>query len=181
MSIHRPIFVLCSLPVCLASVAMPLGADCVTLKNGGEIRGELLVDAKNATRLPTVLIRTVSGATVTVVSAEVEAVIRRRPVVEEYETRRRGVSESVAGHWNLAEWCRLNSLSKERMVHLRQVVQLDPEHVPARRGLGQVRQNGHWMTRDEQMSARGYVKHRAKACSASGTRSDRSGRSRERG
>ena len=51
---------------------------------------------------------------------------------------------------------------KSALVHLRQVVQLDPEHVPARRGLGHVRQNGRWMSRDEQMAARGYVKHKGK-------------------
>jgi hypothetical protein len=162
MPIHRVLLVILSLPVYLASAAIPVNADCVTLKSGGEIRGELLPDAKSTGRATQVSIRTLSGAVVTVVADEVDWVLRRRPVVEEYETRRRIVPNTVAGHWALAEWCRLNSLSKERMVHLGQVVQLDAEHAQAHRGLGHVRQNGKWMTRDEQMAGRGYVKHKGR-------------------
>src|SRR5262245_43899002 len=88
-------------------------ADSIALLNGGEIRGELLADAKTAARDPTVVIRTLSGATVSVVREEISAVVRRRPVLEEYETRRRRISDTVAGQWELAEWCRQNSLSKE--------------------------------------------------------------------
>jgi len=140
----------------------PAAADCITLRTGGEIRGDLLLNAKTAASGPEIAIRSLSGATVLVGRKEIARVIRRRPLVEEYETRRRGAADSVAGQWEVAEWCREKSLSKERLAHLQRVVELDPEHVPAHRGLGHVRQQGRWMTPNEQMAARGLVKHKGK-------------------
>jgi hypothetical protein len=137
-------------------------ADSISLNNGGEIRGELLAGSMGAERGSTVSIRTLSGANVSVQRNEVAAVVRRRPVLEEYETRRRRAADTVVGQWELAEWCRLNSLPKERQVHLQRVVQVDPEHVAAHRGLGHIRQQGRWMSPNERMASRGLVKHKGK-------------------
>ena len=162
MRTRAAICVVMLLRFCLADAASPARADCITLKNGGEIRGELLSDAKTAASGPAVAIRTLSGATVSVVRDEVAAVVRRRPVLEAYETRRRTAADTVAGQWELADWCRQNSLPKERLVHLRRVVELDPDHAAAHRGLGHIRQKGRWSTSDERMASRGLVKHKGK-------------------
>ena len=151
-----------SVALCLAVAVAASRADCITLKNGGEIRGELLSDSKSVARGPAVAIRTLSGATVSVVRDEIAAVVRRRPVVEEYESRRRTAADTVARQWALAEWCRQNSLSRERLVHLQRVIELDPTHVAGHRGLGHVRQAGRWMTPDQRMASRGLVKHKGK-------------------
>src|SRR5579872_403665 len=165
MALRTVIAMLLSFPVCLAGLAREARADYVTLRSGGEIRGELLADAKSKTRNEnqTVSIRTLSGATVAVVQSEVESIVRRRMIVEEYETRRRSAADSIAEQWDLAEWCREKMLSKERETHLRRVVELDSDHAPAHRALGHIRDSkGRWSTRDEIMAARGYVKYKGK-------------------
>jgi hypothetical protein len=160
MPAHSAIVAIVSVTLTFAGVEAR--ADSIALNNGGEIRGELLTNPKAAGHGSTVSIRTLSGASVSVVREEIFAVVRRRPVLEEYETRRRRVSDTVAGQWELAEWCRQNSLPKERQIHLQRVVDIDPEHVAARRGLGHIRQQGRWMSPNERMAAHGLVKHKGK-------------------
>lgn len=151
-------------------------ADYITLRNGGEIRGELLSESNRAEkkskprgnrlveeRGDIVSIRTLSGAMVAVVHGDVESVVHRRMVFEEYETLRRAAPNTVEAQWNLAEWCRQKSLVKEREVQLRNVVALDPENAAAHRGLGHIRdRQGRWSTHDEVMISRGYVKYKGK-------------------
>lgn len=148
--------------VCLGGSFVTARADFVILKSGGEIRGEFLSDLKTIDQAPQVSIRTLSGARVTVVREEVESLIRRRPIAEEYETQRRAAPDTVDGNWEVAKWCREKSLTNERAVHLRRVIEFDPEHVAAHRALGHVHDRGRWVTRDEMLAARGYVKHKGK-------------------
>jgi HEAT repeats len=148
-------------------------ADVIRLRGGGEIRGELQSNPRprpqgSASASPKPLtIRTLTGATIQVANDEVEQVVRRRVAFEEYEVRRASVEDTVAAQWELAEWCRLNSLPRERRTHLERVVELDPDHPKARRGLGHVRDTtrgrpGEWKTQDALMEERGYVKHKGK-------------------
>ena len=91
MPLRIALTILLSFLASLAGTARPARADCVTLKNGGEIRGEILADPKLKVRGDLVSIRSLSGATVLVGRDAVETVVRRRPIVEEYETRRRAL------------------------------------------------------------------------------------------
>ena len=162
MPIRIALIALFAYSICLAISASPACADSVTLKQGGEIRGEVLGDSKAKGSGDLVSIRTLSGATVAVLRSEVNAIIRRRPIAEEYETRRRSVPETVEAHWDLAEWCRQKSLTKEREAELRRVIEFDPDHAAAHRALGHVQYKGNWATQDEAMTARGFVKHKGK-------------------
>lgn len=137
-------------------------ADYVTLRSGGEIRGVLLPETNTRAGRDRVAIQTLSGARVEIVKQEAEEVVRRRPVVEEYETRRRAAPDTRDAQWALSEWCRQQGLAKERRVHLARVIEFDPEHVLAHRGLGHIRDKGRWTTRDELFAERGYVKHKGK-------------------
>jgi len=141
-------------------------ADCVTLKSGGELRGEILADPKSLEKARSITIRTLTGATVIVERENIAEVVRRRPLLEEYETRRRTAADTVAGQWELAEWCRQKSLPKEREVHLRRVVGFDAGHVAAHRALGHIRIAEGWGTPNELKAARGLVKHKGKFVSA---------------
>lgn len=162
MPLRIVLAVILLLQIGMASWVRPAQGDYVLLRSGGEIRGELQSDLKSKSAGERVTIRTLSGATVDVVKTEVESVVRRRMIIEEYETRRRAVSETVAAHWELAEWCRQKSLSKEREAHLLRVVELDPEHTAAHRALGHIRHQGKWMSHDAMMAMRGYVKHKGR-------------------
>ncbi len=167
-----------------AVAAREASADYIILRSGGEIRGELLSDPNQRPSRPSgiksktagaaekggpaergeiVSIRTLSGATVAVGQREVESIVRRKMILEEYESLRRAAPNTVEAQWDLAEWCRQKSLPKERESHLRTVVALDPDHVAAHRGLGHMKdRQGQWATHDEVMLSRGYVKHKGK-------------------
>ncbi len=156
------IFLILSLVLVAVFASNSARADCIALKSGGEIRGELFSSAKGVAKIDAISIRALSGAVVSVARDEISAVVHRRPVVEEYETRRRAAPATVAGQWETAEWCRQKSLSLERRFHLGQVLALDPEHEAAHRGLGHIRDQGRWTTRDEMLEGRGYVQHKGK-------------------
>jgi hypothetical protein len=162
MSIRSALATSLSFFAIAAAEAQNACADLITLRSGGEIRGELQGAGKAKADGGFVSIRTLSGATVSVIADEVQGVVRRRMIVENYETRRRAIPDTLEAHWELAEWCRQNSLSKEREVHLRRVVEFDAGHLAAHRALGHVRHNGQWMTHDEMMTSRGYVKYKGR-------------------
>lgn len=163
-----------SLSGSLSLLARESRADYITLRTGGEIRGELLSESnrpdrksraavESGPRGEIVSIRTLTGAMVAVGKDDVESIVRRRMVVEEYESLRRAAPNTIEAQWQLAEWCRQKSLVKEREGHLRAVVALDPDNVAAHRGLGHIKdRQGHWATQDEVMTSRGYVKHKGK-------------------
>lgn len=135
-------------------------ADVVRLKNGGEVRGQL--EGKSTAKDLPITIRTLSGAVVEIDRAETEFVQRRSQVVEEYITRSRAVESSVEAHWQLAQWCRIHLLKKQRLEQLEMLLEIDPDHKESRRILRHVQHNGHWVSRDEMMTKRGYVKHKNK-------------------
>lgn len=149
--------------IVLSTSAASVRADIVTLKNGGEIRGVI----QKAERGPKssrreIVVQTLGGAFVTIERLEVESVKHRSPVYEEYETRRRTAADTVDGQWELSEWCRQRNLRKQRRIHLQRIVELDSEHLLARRGLGHRQYDGQWMSRDEYMQSQGQVLYRGK-------------------
>ncbi len=136
-------------------------ADLIRLKSGGEVRGFIPRD-KGATTDPEVSITTLSGTEVTISQAQIEFVTRRPLKIEEYETRARRTPNTVADQWALAEWCREHNLRKQREFHLERIVQLEPDHKKAHYGLDHTNVDGVWMTREERMTAQGYVKHKGR-------------------
>ena len=72
----------------------------------------------------------------------------------------RPIADTAAAQWELAQWCREHKLSAEREVHLRRVIELDPDHVEARRALGYSKIDGQWTTQEEAMTKRGYVRYK---------------------
>ena len=62
----------------------------------------------------------------------------------------------------MAEWCREQHLVEARKVHLKRVIELDPDNMAARGALGYSRFDGEWKTQDEVMSERGYVEYKGR-------------------
>lgn len=134
-------------------------ADVIRLKSGGEVRGT--VDRETAVASsPHVRIETLAGSLVGVAREDVEFISYRSPAVEEYETRKRRIPDTVEARWALAEWSREQGLREQRDEQLAHIIQLDPDHEQAHRGLGHTLRNGEWMSREEDMLARGYIKHK---------------------
>ncbi len=136
-------------------------ADLIKLKNGGEIRGKIIRKPDNGNS-GAVTLETLTGAVVVVEPEDIQFVTRRSLKVEEYETRAKLTPRTASAHWELAEWCRQNGLSKQREQQLRAVLELDPEHERAHHGLKHAKHGGKWMTRDELMTSQGYVKHKGR-------------------
>ncbi len=134
-------------------------ADVVKLKNGGEIRGK--VDwKKSSAKSTTVSITTLSGAAVLIAREDIVFASHRSLKIEEYETRAKQTDDTVAAQWEMAEWCRVNRLKKQRKIHLEKIVAIEPDHPKARLGLAHSLHNGKWMTRETWMTSQGYVKYK---------------------
>ncbi len=138
-------------------------ADVIHLKNGGVVRGKIVKQRPSSkSQSGSIKLQTASGSTLTIADAEIESVQRRRMVFEQYELKRRQAADTVEGQWNLAAWCREQGLKKQRATHLERVVELDPGHLEARRGLGHLKYDGQWMSREDYMKRQGKILHRGR-------------------
>jgi hypothetical protein len=142
----------------LLLLAGPAFADVVRLRGGGEIRGQIL-DGGEGDSGTGIAVETLSGARVRVPSEEIDFVERRGKLVEEYVTRSRQIPETVQAHVDLADWCRTQQLHEQRREQLERVLDLDPDHLEARKVLGYVNYLGRWMTQEDMMAERGYLRH----------------------
>ena len=134
-------------------------ADVVRLKDGGEVRGAIDSQEVDA---DIVLVRTVHGSWISINRSDVELVVKRKPVVEEYETRAKITPLTVAEQWKLAGWCRENRLNEQAEIHFQKVVDLDPKHKQAHKALDHILRDGEWHPREQYMTDRGFVKHRGR-------------------
>ncbi|MFO1093860.1 MAG: hypothetical protein U0992_11195 [Planctomycetaceae bacterium] len=139
-------------------LAANASADVVSLYNGGQVRGTV----QTADDAPVVVIQTLLGGKISIEQSEIGAIEHRSPLVEEYESRARDVANTVEARWSLAEWCHDNRLKEQREEQLSLLLMIDPNHADAHKGLGHVRHNSKWLTRDEWMTSRGYVLHEGK-------------------
>jgi len=135
-------------------VCLDLKAEVFVLQNRGRIEGELLNPDQSPRTI--YLIRTPEGAQIGLDARVVAQVLRRRPVELEYEKIKPTYPDTVEGQWALAQWCLEHNLLTQRREHLGRVIQLDPNHVEARRALGYMQIDGAWKTREEIMTSRGY-------------------------
>ena len=125
------------------------------LRHGGRLVGELLNPEERPRK--TYRVKTDGGVEITLDASQVETRRYLRPEKIEYERIRPRYPDTVAGQWELAEWCRQHHLAAERERHLERIVQLDPDHAPARRALGYGWIDGQWKTQEQFMKEQGYV------------------------
>lgn len=129
-------------------------ADIFHLTSGGQIQGELLNPDEKPRK--TYLIELPEGGRLTLAADQVKETIALSADEEEYLRIRPQYADTVEGQWQLAEWCRERKLFSQRDTHLERIVELDPDHAEARRGLGFSQMDGRWVKRDEVMRERGY-------------------------
>jgi hypothetical protein len=124
------------LAICVAIVwacSARCAADEIKLRSGATFQGQWL-NASDSSQY--FIIRTRSGGLITLDAAHVAGVTRTRPEEVEYESLAERAPGTAAGQWELAEWCRTHGLGLQQRLHLQRVVELDPQHVAARRALG---------------------------------------------
>lgn len=147
-----------------------LVADVVKLTDGGEIRGLVKSPVGKLRKDQTaesgeVIVESLTGAEIAVAREHVAFITKRPRTVEEYESLARRVADTVEARWELAEWCRKHGLTEPRKEQLQRILELDPEHKPARYGLGHRRQGNKWTTPEEadaELLAAGYVRYKGR-------------------
>jgi hypothetical protein len=144
----------------LLMLASAASAEVFVLADGGRVTGDLL-NPKESPREHYV-IQAADGAKITLDASQVKKVLPARPNEAEYERIAPTYPDTAAAQWELAQWCREHKLTAQRQVHLRRVIELDPNHVEARRALGYSQIDGQWVTQAEVMTARGYVRRNGK-------------------
>jgi hypothetical protein len=135
-------------------------AEVFILSTGGRVAGQLL--NPDETPRKKFVIQTSAGARITLDRAQVKQILHTRPEQLEYERIRPGYPDTVKGQWALAEWCREKRLTPQRKTHLRRVIELEPNHVEARKALGYSQIDGKWKTQEEVMLERGYRRYKGR-------------------
>ncbi len=127
--------------VALSGVLLSVGiarGDVFHLKGGDKIEGEVLDNLDDAYR-----VRTLVG----IVDIEKDRIVKREKGPSpwrHYLRKRKKTPLTAEGHYELAQWCREHGLRPEATEHLKQVIELDPDHAEARQALGYVKDKGKW-------------------------------------
>jgi tetratricopeptide (TPR) repeat protein len=88
--------------------------------------------------------------------------IEAKPVEEIYQEKLAQLaSDDVKGYYQLGVWCEQNKLPEQAQTQFKNVIELDPDHVNARKKLGHIKYEGKWMS-PEEMTAKGLVKYKDK-------------------
>ncbi len=131
--------------------------DHFLLHNGGEF--EATWANRNATSDADYLIETAAGGAIRIAKAHVRQVKSVRPEELEYEQLAPEFANSVAEQWKLAEWCRARKLTAVRELHLRRILQLEPDCIEARHALGYAQIQGRWVESGEIQREQGREYH----------------------
>lgn len=131
-----------------------LQADELHLATGGTVQGTWLNSQEQP--LTGYVFQTSAGVKLSLHLSQVTKVVRTSALDAEYEKRRVATADTIDDQWQLAEWCRQQMLLPERRVHLRRIVELDPNHQLARGALGYQFAGGEWVTKDEVRQKEGY-------------------------
>jgi hypothetical protein len=126
-------------------------ADVFELTAGGRLTG-VLVERGSAEQY---VVRTDSGAMVTLTKKQVRKFTKTDDNLLEYRQRSRTLPDTADAHRQLAQWCKEHQLTKLRKHHLQRILQLDPSDKEARKSLGYQQHKGRWLDRDQIMAERG--------------------------
>jgi hypothetical protein len=146
---------------CLVAVgfaSQSILADVVYKNDGGKVEGTIIPSKSDDDSL---FLETSFG-TVKVDRDDVLRIESATSAQKEYLRRKKEAPATADGQYQLALWCLDNKLASEYRILLEKVIELDPDHAPARKRLGYVQQNGQWLSADEARSAEGLVKYRGK-------------------
>jgi hypothetical protein len=139
--------------VVIALAAVPVFADTVYLKGGGQITGEIVEQTET-----TVTVDVGGGGTMSARMSSVVRIEKATSPLQEYRKRAASIPAGDAEAWReLAQWAKGRSLSSQAAKAYTQVVATLPDDPEANQALGRVRLNGKWVTEEESYRAQGYI------------------------
>lgn len=126
--------------------------DDVFLKNGNWLRGSV-VEVPGGIRIR------IEQGSMTIPKDQIERVEKRINWLDIYREKEAEVADGDAdGHYRLGLWCREHGLPRSARLQFHLTIREDPDHAGARSALGYVLRDGVWMTKEEVLIARGYVR-----------------------
>jgi len=137
----------------LAAFATPASADVVVLRGGGRIRGTVVAETPSQVTID------VGPGEVSVARVRISAIQRGATALEEFRRRAEAIAPGDLDAWlALAQWAQDADLGTQAREAFEQVARLDPNNETAQAALGNVLQNGRWMSKEDAYRSRGYVK-----------------------
>ncbi len=149
------------------SIAMAQG-DVLELRSGGRLEGDVEVlsaapanptnadNPENGNKRIFYRITLPSGVRLAISQHDIRQHLKDDAALSEYRTRA-AAAKSAEAHWELAKWCKSQSMLDRAQLHVEKVVELDPDNGVARAWLGQVKFQGQWMPKDQMQRMRGMV------------------------
>jgi hypothetical protein len=132
------------------ALASTVFADEIVLRNGSAFTGVVREEGDR-------VIIEMDFGTMTFKKVDVRSISKGSDPYSEFETRAKGVTD-VKGMLELAVWAREKGLGAKAMELYRRILTLDPDQPDARKALGYEKAAGQWLTGDDLMVARGFVK-----------------------
>lgn len=152
----------------LSALALPtlVQADVIYRVGGGKIEGVIDLAASSN---QVVIIETTAGR-LAVPRSDIKRVERtanpgpkpKPEPAENFEQARARFGPTAEEQYQLALWCKENRLSREYRETLQRVIELDPNHVQARKRLGFAKVRGEWLDEEARHRAMGLVEYRGR-------------------
>lgn len=135
----------------------PLWGDTFRLHQGGSVEGSASQAPSDDS--PVVVILTSDGGRIALERDQIASADIESDHLAQYRKTASGYADTVEGQWNLAQWCFEHHLTEQRQTHLRQIIQIDPDHVRARALLGYAFLDGNWVTQSEWYEDHGFISY----------------------
>lgn len=146
-------------PVVLAQPVSGQGRSDEVVLHSGQILYGAITETRNGPQNSTELEVVLDDGTKLILQRELFRSWKPEPVaMSEYRERFEKVTRTVDSQWELVQWCKDNKLKPQMDTHARIVLEIDPEHVEARRLLGHQRIRGRWQDPEVEEKRKGKVK-----------------------
>ena len=138
--------------VIIALAAVPVFADDVYLRGGGQITGEIVERTDDFVKVD------IGGGTITAKTSSIVRIEESVSPLQEYRARAAEIPDGDAEAWReLAGWASNRTLSSQAWHAYSQVLEILPDDPEANHALGRVQLDGKWITEEESYLAQGYV------------------------
>lgn len=138
-----------------APAAMP-DAVRIELRHGGSLSGAITEYSREKQQGQ--IIRIDPGLMLALPEVEFRKIDDDQEKLAEYRRRADAVPETADGHWELSRWCNAQRLYPQKNRHLRHVLELDPNHGPARQELDYEPTGDGWVKRTALRRERGMLR-----------------------
>ena len=140
-------------PVATAPAATGQGV-LITLKNGNTIEGLWVSETDKAVAV------SIGSGKVWVEKSEIASLEFVNNALQQFQEKLAQTDlKDAKALWLLSLWARTRNIEACSRKAAALVIAVDPDHAPARQYLGYELIDGKWLTRDQAMMSRGYVKH----------------------